>query len=265
MDNIRGYLYLDSDDRDNKPNVDVTDVTFPVNFRGNAVQKLALSSYDFSIGFDNINESNQTAYVDDGGTTYVVTIPTRVYDRFDLRDELIIQLDLLGIGAWAISLDQSSFNIVAPVPVKFITNPVNPQGRDWVDMIGIAKESPLQIIHNGGIADITYTNKIYITSQDVHRFKTAADESSCRKVTDVLGVVYTNPNAYLGGSKDPTSPETVYSHRATREINVPKWIMHRKESDLGVIRIVLLDDRGNRIPNSQADKLRWSIEILVEN
>lgn len=265
MDNIHGYLYLDSDDRDNKPSNDVTDVTFPVNFRGNAVQKLALSSYDFSIALDNMNELTQTAYIDDGVTTYPVLVPTRTYDIFQLRDEILPLLDALGLGAWSITYSEGKVNIIAPVPVTFITNPVRPNGRDWADMWGLQKDTPLTQFHNGGVMDITYTNKLYITSQDVHRFKTAADESSSRRITDCLGVVYVNPNTQLGLETVPLSPEGVYPHRVTREINVPKFITHRKESDLGVIRIILLDDRGDRLPASQVDKLRWSLEILVSN
>lgn len=263
--NISSYLYLDSDDRDNKPNPNVVDVTFPVNFRGNAVQKIALSSYDFSIALDNINELTQTCYVDDGTTTYPCTMPIGTYDIFQFRDEALLVLNALGLGVWTITYVNGQARIVAPVPVKFITNPVRPNGRDWADMYGLEKDTELTQFHNSGVVDLAYTNKLYITSQDVHRFKTMADESSVRRITDCLGVVYVNPNTQLGLETVPLSPEGVYPHRVTREINVPKYIMHRKESDLGVIRIIILDDRGERIPESQVSKMRWSLELLVEN
>lgn len=258
-----GYLYLDSDDRDNKPNPDVVDVTFPVDFKGNRVEHIALRSYDFVVQFDNINERNQTAYIDDGGTTYPVTITTRTYDIFQLRSELITELDLLGLGGWAITLFEGKFQIVAPVPVRWITNPVKPQGRDWADMVGIIKDVPLSLFHNGGLADIVYTNKIYITSQDISQFKTYSDESSSRRITSALGVVYVNSNLSLGNERIPISPETVIGHHATRPIDFPKWINHRDMSDIGVIRIILLDDRGETIPESQKGNLRWSLEIMM--
>jgi len=258
-----GYLYLDSDDRDNKPNPDVVDITFPVNFRGNRVEHIALRSYDFVIQIDNINERNQTAYIDDGTTTYPVTLSIRTYDIFQLRDELITELGLLGLGVWAITLFEGKFQIVAPVPVTWITNPVSPKGRDWADMIGIIKEVPLSLFHNGGLADIAYTNKIYITSQDINRFKTYSDESSNRRITNALGVVYVNSNLSLGNEKVLLSPETVMGHHATRPIDVPKWIDHRDMTDIGIIRIILLDDRGETIPESQKGNLKYSLEIMM--
>jgi len=259
-----GYLYLDSDDRDNKPNPDVTDVSFPVNFKGNTIEHIALSSYDFVVQIDNINERNQIAYIDDGTTTYPLLLATRTYDIFQLRDELITNLGLLGLGVWTITLFEGKFQIVAPVPVRWITNPVNPNGRDWADMIGIIKDVPLSLFHNGRLADLAYTNKIYITSQDINRFKTYSDESSSRRITNALGVVYVNSNLSLGNEKILLSPETVLGHHATRQIDNVKWISHRDMTDIGTIRIILLDDRGQTIPESQKGNLRWSIELSMK-
>ena len=36
-------------------------------------------------------------------------------------------------------------------------------------------------------------------------------------------------------------------------------------TDIGVVSIVLLDDRGERLPTDQLDKLRWSIELMVKD
>ena len=265
MSNTSAYLYLNSDDRNNKPDPNTVDVNFNTNFRDNTARRLALSSYDFVTGFDNINSSNQVGYIDDGTTSYPLFIPTRVYDIFELRDELIIQLGLLGLGAWAITINQGSYDIIAPVPVKFLKNPLNQNGWDWIDMIGIEKETPLSLFHNGGILDIAYTNKIYITSPELCQFKTLGDEATNERVNNCIGVVYLNSNVNLGSEKIPLSPPTILPSHATRQIENLKWIMHRSASDIGTVSIIMLDDRGQRIPTEQGKNMRWSIELIVQD
>ena len=264
MCNFRGYILIDSDDRNNKPNSDASDITFNVNFRANIIDQIAMTAYDFIIAFDNINENNQIAYIDDGTATYPVLIPTRTYNLQDLAGQVKLELDAIGLGAWNVVLNQGKFDIVAPVAVQFLSNPVKPNGRDWADMIGMPKETGLITIFKGNIADITYTNKLYITCQDLHQYKTLTDESSNRRVNNVLAVVYVNENAYLGNENESLEPKAVYPHHATRDINNPKWIKHRIQSDIGVLRVVLLDDRGEQIPPSQRGNIRWFGELMIQ-
>jgi len=260
---IAGYLYLDSDDRNNKPNPDTSDVTFPVKFKGNVINRIGLSSYDFAVAFDNINERNRTMYIDDGTTTYPVTLEIQIYNIDELRVEAKIVLDALGLGAWTITVRDGKFIVLAPVPIKFLTNPVNNSGRDWADMMGMEKETELKLSHLGGIADIVYTNKLYIIADEIHQYKSFSDESSSRRINNALGVVYLNENKNLGNEKVLLSPDAVYPHRATRQIQDMKWIKHRTRDDVGVVRILLLDDRGETIPDSQKDNMRWSLELMM--
>ena len=266
MSKTSGYLYLDSDDRNNKPNPDTSDVTFNVSFRANNVIKLGLSSYDLVYCVNNINSKNNVAYIVDSITTHVVTLTLgKSYDYAELSSELLTQLNAMGIGAWTVTLLNGIFNLVAPVPVTFITNPINPNGRDWADMIGMTKDTPLKTVHNGGVSDITYTNKLYIICDKVHEFKTILDETSTQRFDDCLGVIYVNENENYLSAKSINSPNAIYPHHCTRDINNIKFIQHSRLSDLGSLRVYFLDDRGERLPAEETNKLRWSLELLIQD
>lgn len=262
---ITGYLYLDSDDRNNKPSSDASEITFPVKFKGNVINYVGLSSYDFVVAFDNINESNQIMYIDDGTTTYPVFLQRQIYDIDALATEAKVVLDALGLGAWTITVRDGKFVVLAPVPIKFLSNPVRPNGRDWADMIGMEKETELKLSHLGGVADIIYTNKLYVIADEIHQYKSFSDESSSRRLNNVLGVVYVNSNKNLGNENVTFSPDAVFPHHASSQIENIKWIKHRKKDDIGVISILILDDRGYRIPESQKKNLRWSLELMMGN
>ncbi len=254
------YLYLDSDDRLNKDDMDMTNVSFPINFRANASVYLALSSYDFVYAINNINNNNNIAFIDTSTQSFQITLPNGNYNYTDLATVIQTQLNIAIAGMTA-SFANGVYTITSPTAFRFLVNPFRPESRDWADMITMTKpSSPIrQLSWTGGIPDITYTNKIYITCEGINRFKDKADESSVNRINNCLGVVYVNSNLQM---ETPT-PDTFNQHHATRQIHSLKWIKHKSKFDLGPLSIVLLDDRGLNLPSDQLNKIRWSIEVLV--
>jgi hypothetical protein len=252
------YLYFDSDDRENKELADVSNVTFRTNFRANDAKYLSLSSYDFVYAINNINENNRTAFIDTSIQTFQITLDTGNYNFTTLATQIQIQLVLAIVGTTC-TFSNGVYTITSPVPIRFITNPANPTGRDWGDMIGMTKDGVRSLTLIGGIPDISYTNKLYIICDTANRFKDKADESSCNRINNCLGVVYVNPDLFM-----ESPPDTIIQHHATRQIFNLKWIKHRAQEDIGTVGIYLLDDRGQRLPSDQLNKLHWSIEVIVK-
>lgn len=258
MDSTQALLYLDSDDRiRNFYDIDTSDVSFNVNFKANSVKRIALASYDFSIDFDNINESNNIVVIDNGVSSFPIGLPIGKYTYSQLAAEIQISLNMAGLGAFTVSYLGGRFEITAPVPIKFLPNPFRPSGKDWADMISIKKTQFLETVFLGGVADISYTNKIYIVCDDMHRFKWVTDESSTQRLQNVLGVVYVNDSSKLDDS-------LILPKHATTRLPWLKWINHKLLTELGPVRVALRDDRGQPIPDSQKDKIKWSLELYVE-
>lgn len=262
MSNTSALMYLDSDDRENKVDADVTNVSFVTNFRANQAVRLAMSSYDFVYAINNINNNNRTAFIDTAIQTFPVTLTNGNYNYAQLAVEIAIQLNTLGLGLFVVTFANGVYNITAPVPIRFITNPQRPNSRDWGDMITMTKSPPLRsTLLIGGIPDISYTNKLYVICDPAHRFKVMGDESTVQKLNNVLGVVYVNDSLQMAAP----DPSTINIHHATRDIHNTKWVMHRNNEDVGVMTILLLDDRGERLPSDQLNKLRWSIELMIQD
>lgn len=258
MNETLAYLYLDSDDRLNKELANVCDVTFRTNFRSNDARFIGLSSYDFVYSVNNINENNRRAFIDTSVQSFQITLDTGNYDYTQLATQIQTQL-VLSIPGTTCVFTNRVFTITSPTPIRFITNPLRVGGRDWGDMIGMTKEGARSLTLIGGIPDISYTNKIYIICDAASRFKDKADEASCERINNCLGVVYVNSNLSMANP-----PDTNIQHHATERIHNVKWISHKKFEDVGVVSILLLDDRGERFPIDQLNKLRWSIEVFVK-
>lgn len=259
-----GVVYLNSDDNRNNLE-DPADMTFYMRQTSQKIAYIGLASYDFMIGFQNINSNNNRAYFETSTQSYEVILNKGFYDYDGLRTELINQFNALGLGVWSISFTDNIYALIAPVPVKFIDNPANPDKRDFVDMIAIKKNTDLKASHIGGCADIAYTNKIYIMSNDIHSEANIRDSGSSGRISNCLGVVYTNPNKYMGNDKIIT--EVDRPRRATERIQHIKWVARAVGDYLSVINIRLLDDRG--LPLLRSDlgdgSINWSIELYIKS
>jgi hypothetical protein len=254
------YLYLDSDDRLNKDQMDMTNVSFPINFKANAAVYFALASYDFVYAINNINNNNNVAFIDTATQSFQITLPNGNYNYTALATIIQTQLNIAIPGMTA-TFANGVYTITSPVAFRFLVNVFYPESRDWADMITMTKpSSPIrQLAWTGGIPDISYTNKIYITCEGINRFKDKVDESTVNRINNCLGVVYVNPNLQM----ETPSPDTLNQHHATDRPHTLKWIKHKSKYDLGPLSIVLLDDRGLPFPSDQLNKIRWSIEVIV--
>ena len=258
MDSTQALLFLDSDDRIRGfDDIDTSDVSFDVNFKANSVKRIALASYDFAVDFDNINENNNIAVIDNGLSSFPIELTLGKYTYSQLATQIQTQLNAAGLGVFTVSYVNSRYEITAPIPIKFISNPFRPTGKDWADMISIKKTSQLSLSFVGGVADIAYTNKLYVVCDDAHRFKLVSDESSTQRLQNVLGVVYLNEDSNLNDT-------IIQPKHATERLPWLKWINHKLLTELGPVRIVIRDDRGLSIPPSQKDKFKWSLELYIE-
>lgn len=261
------YIYLDSHDRikNRSTSGDTSRADFSISFGSNNVNQIALSSYDVGYAIENINSNNNIAFIETATQTFSVTLTNNRYDYVKLKDEVQTQLTALGIGAFSVTFTDSLYAILAPEPFRFITNPINGgTTKDWADMMGMTKNQELSINAVGGIADIAYTNKLYIVCDEAHAYKTRTDQGTNRRLNNVLGVVYLNPDAQYGNDKLITSPaEVVDPHRATRQIENLKWVDFKSDGDLSRLSIEFLDDNGEKLPDNQRNKINWGLELIT--
>ena len=130
------------------------------------------ASYKVNANFDNINDYNNVAIIDDGSTSYPVQIDNGLYTESSLAIEVQSKLNLLGIGVWSVVYDvlNNTFSISAPVPVIFKTNVLNGRYRDYIDMMGFKKEQPLaSSFVSEYYVNINYTDVLYFTSRELCR------------------------------------------------------------------------------------------------
>lgn len=257
----RGLIILNSFDKKNYE--DEQNIRFEVNLQDD-LNAVALSSFDFTYGFCNVNSRNNTAYIDDGATTYPVTLLNGFYDYPTFLTEMKTRLDALGLGAFGITFTDNIYAMLAPVPIQFKNNFLT-AGRDWVDMAGFTKETPLNVSHVGGTANIAYTDAIYIICEELHRRQTMNDANTRSTMSNVLGVVYVNENRDLGSDKiaeDINRPRHI-----TTRMKVLKWINKDPNNSVGVFTIRLVDAQGLPLPlkTDGCGSVGYTMELMVKN
>lgn len=260
MDKTQALLFLDTDDKIIQGGkLNNCEVSFPVNFKSNTVSRAALASYDFVTNFDNVNESNYISVIEDStATSYPVQIATGKYTGSTLAAAIQNSLNTLALGVFSVSwVDDNHFELSSPLPIFFRSNPITGGNKDWADMIGMPKDSGFGTLFIGGAVDLTYTNKLYIVCDDIHRFKLVSDESSNRKLINVLGVVYLHENQII-------NDDIIIQKHSTARLPWLKWIKHKVYTELGPLNISIRDDRGDKIVDSQIGNIKWSLELYTE-
>lgn len=257
----RGLIILNSYDK--QINEDEQHIRFEVNLQDD-LNAVALSSFDFTYGFCNVNSRNNTGYIDDGSTTYPVVFNNGFYDYETFRVEMKAKLDALGLGVFNITFTDNIYAITAPVPIKFKNNFLT-GGRDWVDMANFTKEMPLNVSHVGGTANIAYTDAIYIICEELHRRQTMNDANTRSNMSNVLGVVYINENRDMGSDKiveDINRPRHI-----TTRMPILKWINKDPNNSIGVFTISLVDAQGLPLPlkADNCGSVSYIMELMVKN
>lgn len=267
----QGYLILRSQDRNKLVNVSPADVYFnsTISYISNAgVKKIEAESFQMFYDVPNINERNNVLLIDDGATSYPVTVPERTYNYPSLAAEVAVQLNLLGIGAftciWDIATD--SFVITCPVPMTIQKYPA--QKRDLGSVMGFGYNLPLNVSLIGGSADLNYTRDVYVISNELHRRKKIDDQSTNNFFDNVLMVVPILIYEQFPRSNrvaPPGKEYLLYPKNVFYEPNVPKQINFDSSSAVSNIDVRLLDDQGEvlYIPNTNKETLRWRLNLLI--
>lgn len=257
---VNSILNLSSDDK--QPNEDNRDVTFDLNINDYSVSGVGLSSYDIVYGLENINNNNNVAILDDGSTSYPVTLTNGYYNYAELATEIQTQLNTLGLGAFVVTVDNNIYSIACPVPVRFNVNESTQYFYDWASMLDLPKDNILRSTIFGGVADIVYTNKLIIICDELHNSKTIGDYTSNKNNGNILGVIYLNENLSMS---ETNIDNLIKPHHASHEYSNIKWINKRINMNIYKLRIRILDGRGLPIPlaSDGSGSVRWDLQIRL--
>ncbi len=240
--NVSGSLYISSNDK--KDYEDYQLISYKTT-NNQPLSCIALNSFDFVYGLNNINSKNSSGFFETATQSFQVTLTVGNYTYASLLTEILLKLNALGLGVFAMTFINNIYTLTAPVAIKFITNPIS-QSRDWVDMVGFQKNTTLKTVHIGGVANIAYTNCIYITCDELHRRQTVRDDSTNQKLSNILGVVYINKDALMSSTLVTTT--VVDPKHITDRIRNPKYIYLDINMRINTMTIRLLDENGNPLP-----------------
>lgn len=256
---MSSYLILNSEDKQSGTN---SDAKYRLNGLLSNVNNISLSSFEFDYNVKNININNyESVFMDDGISSSPVLLLEGWYSYEGLAQAIEDGLNnSVVIGTpftVSYSTDDNNYTITCasfPFTLRKLTT-----GRSWLEMIDLEPDLPLELSHVGGSnLNINYTNKIYITSQEIHQDKIRRDVSTTRNIADVLGIVYVNSNAPQKQDKnDAYAPASIYPKFISNEYTNPKTI--RAINGLETIDIILYDDYGLKMP----DELNYSLTFLI--
>lgn len=256
-----GYLIIRSQDRNLSLSPSPANVFINSNisyFSNSNIASLEGESFEAFYDIPNINERNNFLLLDDGATSYPVSVPEGYYNYTELAAALQTALNLLGLGAftvdWNVS-NKNNFTMVSPVAVSVVNYPS--QLRDLGDVMGFIKNE-VGTTFKGFSPDITYTRNIYVTSNALHNRKRIDDQASNPTIDNVIMVVPIHWNDYYNA--DELSPRHVY-----HEPNIPKRVNFDNTTTISNIDIRLLDDQGEvlYIPQQGRNAVRWRLTISI--
>ena len=209
------------------------------------ISLIGLSEYQFITQFNNINSSNNTAVLDDGTQSFPITIPFGTYDGTALALAISAQLNIVAAPiVFTVTFTNGRFNMTSTAPTKWTyPNPITGYG-DFAQMAGLSG-TPFSTSIAGKLANLVYTNKLYITSRSLNSKATRNDFASNKQASGILGVMYLNGNDVRGILTDV------------------KWIDTNPLDTMRTIDIEILDDYGNAIVADEADNLMYDITILT--
>ena len=253
-------IYVNSRDKPARFNAD--NARYAVDVRADGISRVGLSSYDFITQFDNINDISGTSYIATASQTVPITIPNKMYGYSALATAITAACLSFPGGAITCIWDGVRFHMVSVVPIKFIYNPEIVGAKSWSMMIGMEHLEQLPLgaglaaAWDGGLADIQYTNALFITSSALHRSKIKEDFATNRSIANVLGVVY------LYGGLTMETIIDVPAH-ATAELSVVKYVNWNPQDVITNFDIIILDERGLELPALLHDQMTFMLEIRM--
>ena len=228
-------------------------------FSNSSVRSIEGESFEAFYDIPNINERNNVLLLDDGATSYPVTVAEGTYDYNDLATALEASLNLLGIGVFTVDWDtvnKNKFTIGCPVALK-VTN-YEIQRRDLGELMGFTKDLPLSLTLLGSCPDLTYTRNIYVTSDSLHNRKRIDDQTSTPLLNNLMMVVPVHWNEYYNVAE--LSPRNIY-----HQPNIPKKINFDDTTTISNVDIRLFDDQGEimYVPKDSPHCLRWRLTLNI--
>lgn len=259
--NISGALYISSFDRADY--YDYNNATYQLANIQN-LSAFALTSFDFVYGINNINVNNNKGYFETSTQSFNPTLVTGNYDYATLLAQVLVQMNATGLGVFTLTFINDIYTLTSPVPIRFLTNPDNGR-RDWVDMLGFKKNTPLQTVFVGGVPNLAYTDAIYILCDELHRRQTVRDITTSGRSSSILSVVYVNKDQKMG----PTVvlDNIVHPKHITDRLVIPKYTFLDLQYRVNQLTIRLVDQQGLDLPPSSAGNgsCQYTLEIHCLN
>lgn len=263
MDKYSGIFELSSDDRIKGENGDNGDAVFYMNIPDFATDAIGCSAYNVLYSIQNINVNNNTAVFETATQSYPVLLDNGYYNYEELRAEIETVLNTLGLGAFVVALVDYKYTITAPVPIKFVENPASTYKYDWASMINLPKNAGLSVGIIGGFADISYTNKLIFTCDELHSSKSIGDYTTSENAGNILCVAYINANKNYN---DADIDKLIQPHNVSLDLHNIKWILKRTSQSIYRTRIRVLDSRGYPIPKESdgCGTVKWDLQVRLK-
>lgn len=222
----KGTIILNSNfnQEENKNNIIYETINHNFN------RSIGVSSYKFNYEIPNINPYNNTCILDTGAQSYPVTLDEGIYNRSSLAVEIQNKFNLLGLGAFNVVYDANTqkYTITAPVAIQFKNNVITGNNKDFIYMIGIKKEEPLNsVLTSFYNVNLHYTECIYVTSKTLNKSRDKNEYNNNNVIDNILTV-------YLDLDKN----SIIQRVENIRYINI------NQSSNIDKIDIVLYDDQG---------------------
>ena len=226
-------------------------------FSNTEIKSVEGESFECFYDVPNINIRNNVLLLDDGATSYPVTISEGVYNYLELAAALTIQLNTLGLGVFAVDYGvtvKNAFTMASPVPVSIVDFPE--QKRDLGDMMGFVKDQTASSFL-GSSPDLAYTRNIYVSSGALNNRKRIDDQASSPLYDNLMLVVPVYENSYV--DVDQLQPRNIYY-----QPHNPKKINFDNAQAISNLDVTLYDDEGEilYVP-SGSNCLNWRLNMSI--
>jgi len=256
---MNSYFILDSNNKTSGTN---PQAVYTLNTDLRNVSSIGLSAFNIVDNIKNVNELNEsTFYIDDGSTSYPVTIIQGWYNYIDLAAAIQDGLNATQIVGtpFVCTYDTTTHKFTITCSFAFTLKKLIGD-RTILDMIGIKADFPLSLtVSSSQIVDINYTNKIFICSSSLHEKKSISDSTNIR-LTNILGIVYLIKDSIQQFDKsDVNSPKSIYPKIISERIENIKFINLINSGSIKSVDINLYDDSGKIMPND----IGYTLEFLT--
>jgi len=237
-------------------------------FSLNGIRSFVPHSFQMLYDIPNINARNNVMVIDDGTTSYPITITESYYDFTMLATAIQTRLNTLGLGAFTFVWDTTIYRFVmnSPIPIRFTHYP--PQKRDLTNVVGFPYDGALATVNTGGYADLCYTRDIYVCSNVLNRNRKIIDQCSDPAINDLLMVVpiYEHSEEFQRNNSATTVPvQYLLNPRNVfyRE-DIAKVINYNINDSIPSVDIRLFDDQGDILYNPYGVVgNQWRVSVLI--